>query len=287
MLKLFQARASVRGVLGALGFGSALGLCLGLLYSAGLNSGDVQEEPSDRLETVSAATTSWTVDATAPVLRVDASDPRPAKRPAAVAAVTEGTRGNRDLDCLAQAVYFEARGESPAGQAAVAQVVLNRVRKSGFPKSVCGVVFQGAARGVGCQFSFACDGSMNRGREIAAWSDARRIASRALAGAAMTAVGDATHFHTIHVSPGWSDELLRVTQVGLHIFYRIGQPSPRTALAQAAPEPVAEVRVAEARLISGPPSDPVEVVEGAPAPLAEPQSEPAPSVVQTSAPPAI
>jgi hypothetical protein len=103
----------------------------------------------------------------------------------------------------------------------------------------------------------------------------------------MTAVGDATHFHTIHVSPGWSDELLRVTQVGLHIFYRIGQPSPRTALAQAAPEPVAEVRVAEARLISGPPSDPVEVVEGAPAPLAEPQSEPAPSAAQTSAPPAI
>jgi hypothetical protein len=123
---------------------------------------------------------------------------------------------------------------------------------------------------------------MNRGREMAAWSDARRIASRALAGAVMTAVGDATHFHTIHVTPSWSNDLLRVTQLGLHVFYRVGQPSPRTALAEAAPEPVADVRVAEARLISGPPSGPVEVVEGAPPPL----SEPTPSAAQIQAPPA-
>lgn len=273
--------------MGALVFGSAVGLCLGLLYLVGPNVGAFLGEPSDRLETASGATPSWTVDAAAPDLRVDVSGPSPAKRPAAVAAVTAGARGNRDLDCLAQAVYFEARGESPAGQAAVAQVVLNRVRKSGFPKSVCGVVFQGAARGVGCQFSFACDGSMNRGRESAAWSSARRVASRVLSGAVMTAVGDATHFHTIHVTPGWSDDLLRVTQVGLHVFYRIGQPSPRTALAQAAPEPAADVRVAEARLISGPPSDPVEVVEvveGVPAPLSETLSEPTPSAAQTPTP---
>ncbi|MFZ4067362.1 MAG: cell wall hydrolase [Phenylobacterium sp.] len=263
-----------------------MGLSLGLLYLAGLNVGAFQGKPSDRLETASGATTSWKMDAATPALRVDVSGPSPAERPAAVAAVTAGARGNRDLDCLAQAVYFEARGESPAGQAAVAQVVLNRVRKAGFPKSVCGVVFQGSARGAGCQFSFACDGSMNRGREATAWSVARHIASRALAGAAMTAVGDATHFHTIHVTPGWSDDLLRVTQVGLHVFYRIGQPSPRTALAQATPEPVAEVRAAEARLISGPPSDPVEVVEGAPAPLSETLSEPTASAAQTPAPPA-
>jgi len=259
-----------------------VGLCLGLLSLAGLSVGAFQGKPSDRLETASAATASWTADAAAPNLRFDVSGPSPAKRPAAVAAVTAGARGNRDLDCLAQAVYFEARGESPAGQAAVAQVVLNRVRKAGFPKSVCGVVFQGAARGVGCQFSFACDGSINRSRESAAWSSARRIASRALAGAVMTAVGDATHFHTIHVTPSWSNDLLRVTQLGLHVFYRVGQPSPRTALAEAAPEPVADVRVAEARLISGPPSGPVEVVEGAPPPL----SEPTPSAAQIQAPPA-
>ena len=286
MLNLFQARASGRRVLGALVFGSALGLCLGLLYLTGLSAGAVQEEPADRLETASDATTPSTLEGAAPALRLDASDLMPAKRRPAIAAVAAGARGDRDLDCLAQAVYFEARGESPAGQAAVAQVVLNRVRKAGFPKSVCGVVFQGSARGAGCQFSFACDGSMNRGREATAWSVARHIASRALAGAAMTAVGDATHFHTIHVTPGWSDDLLRVTQVGLHVFYRIGQPSPRTVLAQASPEPAAAVRVAEARLISGPPSGPVEVVEGAPAPLSETLSEPTPSPAQVQAPPA-
>ena len=272
--------------MGALVFGSALGLCLGLLYLTGLSAGAVQEEPADRLETASGATTPPTVEGAAPALRLDASDLMPANRRPAIAAVAAGARGDRDLDCLAQAVYFEARGESPAGQAAVAQVVLNRVRKAGFPKSVCGVVFQGSARGAGCQFSFACDGSMNRGREVGAWSDARHIASRALAGAVMTAVGDATHFHTIHVTPGWSHDLRQVTQVGLHVFYRIGQPTPRTTLAQASPEPLTEVRIAEARLVSGPSSDPVQVVEGAPPPLSETRSEPTLSAAQTPAPPA-
>lgn len=177
----------------------------------------------------------------------------------------------RDLDCLTQAVYFEARGESPAGQAAVAQVVLNRVGKAGFPKSVCAVVFQGSARGAGCQFSFTCDGSMNRTREAQAWSQARHIATRALAGAVMTAVGDATHFHTVHVSPDWSRELRQVAQVGLHIFYRMGRPSPTDLLAESSDAPVAaDLRVSEARLVSGPPSEPVEVVEAPPPPLQAP-----------------
>ncbi|MFO0541901.1 MAG: cell wall hydrolase [Phenylobacterium sp.] len=189
-----------------------------------------------------------------------------------------GRAASRDLDCLTQAVYFEARGESPAGQAAVAQVVLNRVRKAGFPKSVCGVVFQGSTRGTGCQFSFTCDGSMNRTRESRAWSQARRIATRALSGAVMTAVGDATHFHTVHVSPGWSQDLREVAQVGLHIFYRMGRPAVTEQLAEATESPVAaDLRVSEARLVSGPPSDPVEVVEAPPMPaLTAPQgAEPA------------
>lgn len=180
----------------------------------------------------------------------------------------DGARSaSRDLHCLTQAIYFEARGESPAGQAAVAQVVLNRVRKAGFPKSVCGVVFQGSARGTGCQFSFTCDGSMNRTRERQAWSQARRIATRALAGAVMTAVGDATHFHTVHVSPDWSRDLREVAQVGLHIFYRKDRASGDVTLAGASDAPVGtDLRVAEARLLSGPPSDPVEVVEAPPPP---------------------
>ncbi|WP_425995683.1 cell wall hydrolase [Caulobacter sp. DWR1-3-2b1] len=129
---------------------------------------------------------------------------------------------SRELECLAEAVYYEARGETPSGQAAVAQVVLNRVRHPSFPKSVCGVVFQGAHRRIGCQFSFACDGSMSRGRERGAWNRAQKIASRALTGAVMNEVGSATHFHTTGVSPGWGPRLLKVAHVGMHVFYRFG-----------------------------------------------------------------
>ncbi len=129
---------------------------------------------------------------------------------------------SRDLECLTQAVYYEARGETPDGQAAVAQVVLNRARHPAFPKSVCGVVFQGAYTGRTCQFSFACDGSMRRGREPGAWRRAQKVASRALSGFVMSSVGNATHFHTTGVSPGWGPRLIRVGQVGLHVFYRFG-----------------------------------------------------------------
>ncbi|MDB5471870.1 MAG: cell wall hydrolase [Caulobacter sp.] len=134
--------------------------------------------------------------------------------------LTGALDASRDLECLTQAIYYEARGETPAGQAAVAQVVLNRVRHPAFPKSVCSVVFQ-RAFGV-CQFSFACDGSMRRGREPGAWSRARKVASRAIAGYVMPGVGNATHFHTINVSPGWGPRMVRVEQVGLHVFYRFG-----------------------------------------------------------------
>lgn len=279
MLNLFQARARGRGVVGALVFGSALGICLGLVYLFGLEAGGspapVPAQDRPVVGGTPVAATPWSLPGAAPALRLDVSGPAPQ-----AAAVASAGRSARDLDCLTQAVYFEARGESPAGQAAVAQVVLNRVRKAGFPKSVCGVVFQGGARGAGCQFSFACDGSMNRGREAAAWSDARRIAARALAGAVMTAVGDATHFHTVHVTPGWSNDLLRVTQVGLHVFYRVGRPASAPVLAQAPHAAAGEARLAEARLVSGPPAEAVEVVAAPPslAVESEPRSVPAPEL---------
>jgi spore germination cell wall hydrolase CwlJ-like protein len=129
---------------------------------------------------------------------------------------------SRDLDCLAQAVYYEARGEGLSGMQAVAQVVLNRARHPAFPKSVCGVVYQGAARHVGCQFSFVCDGSMRRGKEPGAWRRAREVAARAMGGYVMASVGNATHFHTTGVSPKWRNHLMRVAQVGTHVFYRFG-----------------------------------------------------------------
>ena len=129
---------------------------------------------------------------------------------------------SRDLECLTQAAYYEARGEGRDGMAAVAQVVLNRARHSAFPSSVCGVVFQGAGRRTGCQFSFTCDGSMRGPVNGAAWGRARDVASRALAGAVYARVGNATHFHTTNVSPGWRNSLIQVGQVGQHVFYRFG-----------------------------------------------------------------
>ncbi|MGZ8407542.1 MAG: cell wall hydrolase, partial [Caulobacteraceae bacterium] len=143
----------------------------------------------------------------------------PAATPFRMGGAFEATR---DFGCLAQAVYYEARGEGQAGQAAVAQVVLNRVRHRAYPKTVCGVVFQRA--GGGCQFSFACDGSMRRGKEQAAWRRAKAVAAQALSGSVMTAVGSATSFHTTGVSPGWGG-LVRVAQIGSHIFYRSGGAS--------------------------------------------------------------
>lgn len=125
-----------------------------------------------------------------------------------------------DLECMTDAVYYEARGESARGQAAVAQVVMNRVNHPAFPKSVCGVVFQGAGRS-GCQFSFACDGSMTRTRETEAWTRARVVARRALAGLSGADIGRATHFHTTAVSPFWAPSMQRVAQVGTHIFYKL------------------------------------------------------------------
>lgn len=158
----------------------------------------------------------------------------PAARPFRLEGALEASR---DLECLTQAVYYEARGETPAGQAAVAQVVLNRVRHPAFPKTICGVVFQGAYGRGTCQFSFACDGSMRKRREPGAWARAERVATRALSGAVMADVGNATHFHTINVSPGWGPRLTRVGQVGLHIFYRFGGRGGQPGMFDRTPQP--------------------------------------------------
>lgn len=136
---------------------------------------------------------------------------------------------SRDLECLSQAVYYEARGETPAGQAAVAQVVLNRVRHPAFPKSICAVVFQGA-RGGGCQFSFACDGAAHHPLDSLAWRRAEKVAAKALDGAVMTDVGNATHFHVAGLNTGWGPNLLKVAQIGSHIFYRFGGRSGSSSM---------------------------------------------------------
>lgn len=131
----------------------------------------------------------------------------------------------RALQCLTQAVYYEAAREPLDGQQAVAQTVLNRVRHPDYPKSVCGVVFQGSARATGCQFSFTCDGSLRWAPEPALWSRARRVAEAALAGYVDAAVGSATHYHADYVAPYWAPTLVKLNQVGRHIFYRWTGPA--------------------------------------------------------------
>ncbi len=125
----------------------------------------------------------------------------------------------RALQCLTTAIYYEAATEPDAGQQAVAQVILNRVRHPTFPATVCGVVYQGSERR-GCQFSFACDGSMARVPMRAAWDRARRVAARALAGDVFAPVGLATHYHTYAVTPVWNRSLVMTGMFGAHLFHR-------------------------------------------------------------------
>ena len=129
--------------------------------------------------------------------------------------------GDTALQCLARAVYYEARNESATGQRAVAQVVLNRVRHPAFPATVCGVVYQGSERRTGCQFTFTCDGAetgspADRGK----WQQALGIARAALAGTVEPTVGWATHYHADYVVPYWATSLDKAAQLGTHIFYR-------------------------------------------------------------------
>ncbi|MGB0412680.1 MAG: cell wall hydrolase [Pikeienuella sp.] len=125
------------------------------------------------------------------------------------------------LSCLSYAIYFEARGESIQGQVAVAEVILNRVDSRRYPKTVCGVVKQGAQRLNGCQFSYNCDGRPETISEADAFARAAKIAAMMLEGRPRVLTGDATHYHTTAVSPGWSKRLTETTRIGDHIFYKI------------------------------------------------------------------
>jgi spore germination cell wall hydrolase CwlJ-like protein len=128
---------------------------------------------------------------------------------------------DRAIECLSQAVYYEAATEGVDGERAVAQVVLNRMRHPGFPSTVCGVVYQGSELSTGCQFTFTCDGSLARTPAPALWAQARRVAMDALAGKVFAPVGHATHYHADYVLPYWADSLAKQVQIGHHIFYRL------------------------------------------------------------------
>jgi hypothetical protein len=179
-----------------------------------------------------------------------------------------GVDRTRALQCLTAAIYYEAASEPDAGQRAVAQVVLNRVAHPAYPKTVCGVVYQGSEKSTGCQFSFTCDGSLARAPVRAYWLRARVVAAAALAGYVYAPIGLATHYHTLAVHPYWSDRLTYVGTIGAHRFYRFGgpagapgtfrfaylggeppaRPNPSARAEPPAPDPVAVQRAYESGL---------------------------------------
>ncbi len=149
-------------------------------------------------------------------LPLDNSD-NPAASPFRLAG--SATAQAQALQCLANAVYYEAGNQDVDGARAVAQVVLNRVRHPAFPGSVCGVVYQGSTRVTGCQFTFTCDGSLAYRPDAAGWRRATAVAEAALAGAVYSPVGWATHYHANYVVPVWAASLSKNAVVGVHLFY--------------------------------------------------------------------
>ncbi|MFK7746353.1 MAG: cell wall hydrolase [Roseobacter sp.] len=128
--------------------------------------------------------------------------------------------GGDEWRCLAEALYFEARGETVKGQFAVAEVILNRVKSERFPSSACAVINQGTGRKYQCQFTYTCDGHKEVIREPRAYERVAKVARVALDGAAPKLTEGATHYHTTAVNPRWSKVYTKTAAIGTHIFYR-------------------------------------------------------------------
>lgn len=128
--------------------------------------------------------------------------------------------GGEHWRCLSEALYFEARGEKVKGQFAVAEVIMNRVKSTRFPDSVCGVIKQGTGRKYQCQFTYTCDGNPENIREKRAFERVAKIARTVLDGQAPELTNGATHYHTTAVRPKWSRVYTKTVAIGVHIFYR-------------------------------------------------------------------
>jgi spore germination cell wall hydrolase CwlJ-like protein len=129
---------------------------------------------------------------------------------------------SREASCLATAIYFEARGEPLKGQKAVAEVIMTRAGSGRYPGSICGVVYQNSHQHLACQFTFTCDGKADRPRDMAAWTQSKRIAVAALSKAKnkRPITKWATHYHATYVNPRWASKLRKTARIGTHIFYR-------------------------------------------------------------------
>lgn len=129
--------------------------------------------------------------------------------------------GDAQWQCLTEALYFEARGETVKGQFAVAEVILNRVDSTQYPSSVCGVVTQGTGRKYQCQFTFTCDGHPEVVNEPAAYASVGKVARIMLDGAPRELTDGATHYHTTAVTPSWARRFIQTARIGVHKFYRM------------------------------------------------------------------
>jgi spore germination cell wall hydrolase CwlJ-like protein len=189
----------------------------GSIFDAPVERADLPPLPSDpSVVTKNAMRGGQTV---APKGEVTGEDQRP-MTPAERLGLDDNTRVKSEK-CLAEAIYFEARGEAVRGQMAVAQVVLNRAFSGKYPNTVCGVVYQNSNRHLACQFTFACDGIPDIVREPDMWERAKSIAAEMLDGKLwLPEVGKATHYHAYWVRPGWVREMTKMHRLGVHTFYR-------------------------------------------------------------------
>jgi hypothetical protein len=273
-----RARADdVRALAGAIVLGSGAGLLVG---GAFLATGSPAKPPAPALLTPTSTVQASAAKASTPQsvkpgpgllaslrgrLRLD--DPthavaRPFQFPVVAKAKT-------DLQCLTEAVYFEARGEEKAGQQAVAQVVLNRVRHPAFPKTICGVVHQRTASS--CQFSFACSVRQDGAMDNPAWRRAQAVAQAALHGSVMATVGDATHFQSARANA--FSGLLKVAQIGAHIFYRFGGHAGASDMFHQTPTPSPAAPKVELAKATVPPTKPALAAKPELAKTAEPKVE--------------
>jgi spore germination cell wall hydrolase CwlJ-like protein len=152
----------------------------------------------------------------------------PAVSPRFGPAVAAGDQA-RAVDCMTAAIAYEAGYEPLAGREAVAQVILNRLREPRFPKTVCGVVFEGSQRRTGCQFTFTCDGSLMRRLRSEVVDAARATAVSVLDGLTPDRVRGATHYHANYVNPYWASTGQMTARIGAHLFYRMPADAGRLA----------------------------------------------------------
>ncbi|CTQ50165.1 cell wall hydrolase [Jannaschia donghaensis] len=207
---------------GLLGFGGASVSAQSL--ALGMTTG-VERAGFERIESLTQASATSLTGAAQPLSQQGqprAEDFRrgPATFNTAAIAAQPPARGDDEWRCLAEAIYFEARGEPLRGQVAVAEVILNRVDVGNYPDTVCGVVNQGTGRLHACQFSYTCDGIPEMVTEPQAWDLAGKIARRLMDGEPRRLTGEATHYHADYVDPYWAKVYPQTAQVGRHLFYR-------------------------------------------------------------------